>query len=393
MVSTKTAAVQPTSQSIRLHNVADQEDIDEAARIPSEEKTSRKRSAKKRKKRKLAAAASGVDGAAGTAKFPRHSVTKALRVPRAVLEQNAGRPCGDKEALKYAGLSFNGPSRLEISSAIKYGLLDRPSIGAVGVTELAKQIIRPQKPTDAIEGLRKAVLMAPEISDVYTHYRGENIPDDEFFRNALADTFKIPRDKIDEFKSIFFDDLTDAQLMDDVDGKKRIIDVSTSSPEFRGQPDEILKKISKGVKIEQGDSCFVMMPFAEPIGGYYKLIYEVAIKKAGLRPVRADDDIFTTGKIIDQVWEGITKARVLVAELTGRNPNVFYELGLAHALNKPVVLVSSNQTDVPFDLKHIRVIYYDVSDPFWGDKLISKVAENIVSALKNPGEALLKKPD
>ena len=112
-----------------------------------------------------------------------------------------------------------------------------------------------------------------------------------------------------------------------------------------------------------------------------------------MRSVRADDDIFATGKIIDQVWEGITKSRVLVAELTGRNPNVFYELGLAHALNKPVVLVSSNQTDVPFDLKHIRVIYYDMSDPFWGDKLISKVAENIVSALKNPGEALLKMPD
>jgi hypothetical protein len=80
---------------------------------------------------------------------------------------------------------------------------------------------------------------------------------------------------------------------------------------------------------------------------------------------------------------------VLVAELTGRNPNVFYELGLAHALNKPVVLVSASQADVPFDLHHIRVIYYDMRDPFWGDKLIAKVAENVVSALKNPGEAML----
>jgi hypothetical protein len=41
-------------------------------------------------------------------------------------------------------------------------------------------------------------------------------------------------------------------------------------------------------------------------------------------------------------------------------------LGLAHALEKPVVLVSSNEADVPFDLQHIRVIYYDVNDPFWG---------------------------
>ena len=75
---------------------------------------------------------------------------------------------------------------------------------------------------------------------------------------------------------------------------------------------------------------------------------------------------------MDQIWSGINAAKVLLAEMTSRNPNVFYELGLAHALQKPVVLVSSNGDDVPFDLKHIRVIYYDVSDPFWGEKLIEK---------------------
>ncbi len=87
---------------------------------------------------------------------------------------------------------------------------------------------------------------------------------------------------------------------------------------------------------------------------------------------------------------GITGAKVLVAELTTKNPNVFYELGLAHALKKPVVLVSSNEKDVPFDLQPIRVIYYDVNDPFWGDKLLDKVAENILSAIKKPEEAIFK---
>ncbi|HEY6374486.1 MAG TPA: hypothetical protein VIX90_03060 [Edaphobacter sp.] len=109
-----------------------------------------------------------------------------------------------------------------------------------------------------------------------------------------------------------------------------------------------------------------------------------------MKPIRADADIFGTGKIIDQIWRGINAAKVLVAELTTRNANVLYELGLAHALKKPVVLVSSNQPDVPFDLKHIRVIYYDVTDPFWGTKLIDKIAENIVSAINNPEEAIFK---
>jgi hypothetical protein len=130
--------------------------------------------------------------------------------------------------------------------------------------------------------------------------------------------------------------------------------------------------------------------FASPLGDYYEKVYRPAIEKAGLKAVRADADIFGTGKIMDQVWRGIQEAKVLVAELTSRNPNVFYELGLAHALRKPVVLISSNEDDVPFDLHHIRVVYYDVTDPFWGLKLVEKVAENVLSALRNPEEAVFR---
>jgi hypothetical protein len=59
-------------------------------------------------------------------------------------------------------------------------------------------------------------------------------------------------------------------------------------------------------------------------------------------------------------------------------------------LSRPVVLVSSNQEDVPFDLRHIRVILYDQQDPFWGQKLIDKVADNITSAIKDPEDAIFR---
>lgn len=253
------------------------------------------------------------------------------------------------------------------------------------VTDRARRAIRPQKLGDDIEALRQAVLGAPDISEVYNHYRGENLPDGNFFENALEDTFTIPADKISEFKEIFLTSLNSAQLIEEKGNKTWVLDVSTDANR-EGMPD--IKKLSAGVNISAGDSCFVVMPFALPIGAYFEHIYEPAIQTAGLRAVRADTDIFGTGKIMDQIWSGINGAKVLVAELTSRNPNVFYELGLAHALNKPVVLISSNEDDVPFDLKHIRVIYYDMSDPFWGQKLKDKVAENILSALKNPEEAI-----
>lgn len=324
-------------------------------------------------------------------KYPRHNLEKALRIPKAIFDQNAGRSCTEQESATFVGVKYNkGPYTSEISSCIKYGLLIRPKPSHLELTEISRQILRPQNQQDILNGLRKAVKNSPEISDVYEHYRGENLPDEKFFKNALIDKFNIPESSLSDFISIFTDTLEYAKLIEEKGGKIRLLDVTASSNGFNDDKDNRIKTIGKGVKVNVNDTCFVMMPFAEPLGGYYSLIYKPAIEKAGLTPIRADDDIFSTGKIIDQIWKGITTSKVLVAELTSRNANVFYELGLAHALQKPVVLVSSNEEDVPFDLNHIRVIYYDVKDPFWGQKLIDKIAENIISAIKNPEEALFK---
>jgi hypothetical protein len=327
----------------------------------------------------------------GVPNYPRHSLNRALRIPKAMLDQNAGRECSIQDAAKFCQVSPGGEFQTEVSSAIKYGLLERPSPGRVSVTELAKKILRPQQDQDEVDGKREAVLRSPVISEVYTHYRGENLPDPPFLQNALVDTFKIPEEKVPDFITIFRETLEQAELLEAHGDKTRVVDASVDHANTT-EDSPALKKLARSIKVESTDSCFVMMPFAEPIGRHYVEIFEPAIKNAGLTAIRADNDIFGTGKIMDQVWSGINTAKVLVAELTTRNPNVFYELGLAHALRKPVVLVSSNEKDVPFDLHHIRVIYYDVNDPFWGQKLIAKVAENVLSAIANPAEAIFTAP-
>jgi len=326
------------------------------------------------------------------AKYPRHSVERALRIPKAILEQNAGKACTPQQAAAFLGVGSKGPFAVEIGSATKYGFLERPEEGKIRPTDLARKILRPKSPEDEVKGYREAVLQAPEVADVYKHYRGENLPDDTFFRNTLIDSFKIPQGDVADFTQVFVESLEKARLLARHGDKVRVLDVSEEGvpPDEKS---ERLKKLGATVAVKANDTCFVMQPFAPPLGEYYEKIFKPAIEKAGLQPVRADAEIFATGKIIDQVWRGINTAKVLVAELTTRNPNVFYELGLAHALRKPVVLVSSNEADVPFDLHHIRVIYYDVTDPFWGSKLVEKVAENILSALKNPEEAVFKAPD
>ncbi|NUQ53623.1 MAG: hypothetical protein HUU19_13110 [Phycisphaerales bacterium] len=358
-------------------------------RRPASQKTKARDGKKPQPNRKPGTAAASRSEAA-SARYPRHSIEKALRIPKAVLEQNAGKECTDEQAAEFAKLKLHGQNVVEISSAIKYGLFERPKPGHLKLTDLARRILRPQKKEDEIEGLRAAVQKAPVFGEVYSHYRGENLPDSTFFANAIVDTFGVPQGKAAEFESILMDSLKYANLIEGSNGKTRVLDVSHSATE---SPDnkEILERLGKKAAVSSGDTCFVMMPFKSPHGEYYAQIYQKAIEKAGLTPVRADAELFGTGKIIDQVWRGINDSKVLVAELTTRNPNVFYELGLAHALRKPVVLISGNSEDVPFDLRHIRVIYYDTNDPFWGQKLLDKVAENILSAINNPEEAVFDK--
>ena len=168
----------------------------------------------------------------------------------------------------------------------KSSLLERPGPGQVRVSTLGRKVLRPQQPKDEIDGLREAVLQAPEFSDVYKHYRGENLPDKQFLDNALVDTFHIPQEKVSEFKSIFVETLQTAQLLEEHNGKFRVIDVSQDGA-HRQEGSDTLKKLGKSVSINANDSCFVVMPFALPLGNHYSLVYEPAIKKAGLRPVQS----------------------------------------------------------------------------------------------------------
>ncbi len=103
---------------------------------------------------------------------------------------------------------------------------------------------------------------------------------------------------------------------------------------------------------------FVLMPFTLSL----KPVYDDHIKKVGkilnLSIARADD-FFSQNSIVYEVWSAITQASILIADCTGKNPNVFYEIGIAHTMGKPVILITQNQDDVPFDLRHIRYIQYE----------------------------------
>ena len=101
------------------------------------------------------------------------------------------------------------------------------------------------------------------------------------------------------------------------------------------------------------------MPFDPEFDSIYDRVIKSGLELAGLS-VKCADDIQNQRNILRDVFDGIVNSDLIVADLTNLNPNVFYELAVAHAFRKPVILITQNMDEVPFDLKPYRLIEYDV---------------------------------
>jgi hypothetical protein len=139
-------------------------------------------------------------------------------------------------------------------------------------------------------------------------------------------------------------------------------------------------------------TCFYLGPFAEPFDTIYKDHVVPALRSAGLGCSRADA-IFSTEPVISDIWLGISAATLIVADMTGKNGNVLYEVGVAHAIGKPVILLTQDISEVPFDLRHRRCIRYDYTPR--GCKLLEaalvRTAESVLE-LDDQSRASLSSP-
>lgn len=321
--------------------------------------------------------------------FPKNSLEESIKIPRAIDEQNGGNPM--KSDLLCKAVGFNQPLDWRflnlLKSANQYGLVEGSGASAVAsITQTGNDVIAPGSPKERQTALLTAFRKVEDFRKVEEFYKGGKLPEDEFFENTLVRQFNIPRERVKAFIEIFTVNLDflkafrAADSADEVEAK-RAAGSGTVIP---------AKTISTGdsSKVRTHlDTCFVMMPFGHWFDSYYKDLFIPAIKDAGMEPSRADE-LFSTGTVIEQIWEQIQKSKILLADLTGKNANVFYELGLAHAVRKPVVFLTAKLEDVPFDLRHLRVIVYDVNNPFWGEKLKADLTTQLKNAKNEPGKSV-----
>jgi hypothetical protein len=109
------------------------------------------------------------------------------------------------------------------------------------------------------------------------------------------------------------------------------------------------------------NSCFVIMPFSKPFINVYTKGIRPAISETRHECRRADD-LYTAGPIVERIWRYLIQSAIVIADLTTRNGNVLYELGIAHTLGKEVILLTQQSKDIPFDLRHHRWLSYTTTE-------------------------------
>jgi hypothetical protein len=299
-----------------------------------------------------------------------------------------------KADLLVKAVGFNQPNDWRflnlLRSANLYGLVSGTGKSAtVTLERIGQDVVAPGSPQDRKTALLSAFRNVEDFRLVDDFYGSKRIPEDEYFLNTLTRQFNIPRDRASAFADVFrantaflrsFDVQTGVAAETAKEGERLQVPAtegatSTTSVTADRRTREFL------------DSCFVMMRFGDWFDRYYREIYVPAIKEAGLDPIRADE-LFSTGSVVEQIWEQVAKSKVLLADLTDKNPNVFYELGLAHAARKPVVFTAAKIDDVPFDLRHLRVIVYEIRDPDWATKLRKLITDYLRNTIKDPAKSI-----
>lgn len=146
--------------------------------------------------------------------------------------------------------------------------------------------------------------------------------------------------------------------------------------------------------------CFIIMPFSSPAGydeNHFSRVYDYIIRpaceKAGFEPVIAKDTA-KTNLIALEILKHIVEYDMALCDISSRNPNVFYELGLRHAFNKKTVLIKDKRTETPFDIASLR--YTEYSETLRVDevqKTVDQVSKNLretYEAETNDGNSLVQ---
>ncbi len=322
-----------------------------------------------------------------TTLFPAASFEEALTIANAIQKHAGGQKVRRLRLFDQMGKSpDSGPSRQLIINSNKYGLT-RGNYAAehLELTQDGKLATGPEvPPSDKMRvRFKLAIERVPPFKALYEALKGNRLPATPVLED-LAREQGIPEGDAKECVEIFIVNAKFLGLLKPIAGAERIIPVEQVIEELPGRPAHIEVAVPpaldmsdrRGVPTPKTDAhdwdkiCFYISPIGDE-GSEHRQhadlflgsVVEPALEEFGLSVVRADK-IGTPGMITAQIIEHILKAKLVIADLSYHNPNVFYELCLRHVCRLPTVQIIRKADKIPFDLDQFRTIQLDTTDIF-----------------------------
>jgi hypothetical protein len=342
--------------------------------------------------------------------FPACPLEEALDFAKSIYEYGSGKPVKRLSLFDHLNKSpDSSTSRMLITNSNKYGLT-KGSYVSENLELSTQAIIAVDDEAPARERAKVRIELAitaiEPFNKLYEQFQGNKLP----ARAALIDAIKsfgVDTSLAEEAVDTFIVNLRFTGLLQTLSGADRIVSIdhyvetlpaSTFTKSAEGRLSANLQSSSTAVITgEQAHFqtiCFYITPIGEDGSEQRKhsdlflgSIVEPALESLGLTVVRADA-IDKPGTITRQIMEYLLRSRLVIADLSFQNPNVFYELAIRHAARLPVVQLIRSGDRLPFDVQQMRTIRIDTSDIYTLvpriDTYRSEVASQVRRALDDP---------
>jgi hypothetical protein len=325
--------------------------------------------------------------------LPRKTIEECLDVARPIHETYADKTVSWDEIAAAIGKSPTYvATKYLIWGAQAYGLIIKDG-ESYKLTETSRKIFTPESDAERRESLVKAITIPTILSRFYTDYNGKFLPDGEFFNNVLQTRYTIPKDRVEEARTLIIENAKYCGLLIEHDSNKKTIRLDGASikpdleaPELNNTDEDMATDIITDFPAE--NICFYITPIGEEgteirkhSDMLLKHLIEPAFLKHGIKVIRADK-IEKSGLISQQIFEYLVSAKVCVADLSYGNPNAFYELGIRHMIKKPTIQIIRKGDKIPFDVSQGRTITIDISDTYTVMDKIESAKNELIEHIK-----------
>lgn len=302
----------------------------------------------------------------------------------------------------------SGPSRQLVTNSSKYGLTTGGySAEYLELTDNGKIAVNPEQ--SSRERLRAQYKLAIEgiepFKILFETYSGQKLPTPAVMQDTLVEK-GLPKEDTSECIDLFIANSQFIGLIKTLSGTERLLTLDHALDEKDSSPSEVRKvkniesnnqtsKVNNSIDRDWNNICFYITPIGEENSEFRKhsdlilgSFVEPAMQNLGLQVIRADK-IGEPGMITSQILEHIKKSKLVIADLSYLNPNVFYEIGLRHCLRLPVVQIIRKSDRLPFDIGQVRTVVLDTTDIF---SLVPKI-QVYISEIATQSRAAIDDPE